>query len=482
MFDLSKEKAIRAVLTVGDGLPASMAVPAPSSVPTPASAMLLNLDGVLATLSGKELSLLASTPQTSSKLLDARGDLRRVCVVHLYGKEQTTAKRVEILCGPDGILLAQEMDSPAAKPDAAARVVKLDVERFRQVSLDWPRYRGSFEASAPVSASGAAVTGLFDKSLGTALSVSPGGVVELPKPLMPAPLLLDQKLLGERFLGGRRSTIPAAARLLSGEKMFVRVPRSYDPKRPIGLLVWINAGDDGHPPQVFSKALDELGIACVGIANVGNDRPVADRYQLALDAVFAASTRLHVDPRRVYVTGISGGGRVSSMLAACFPDYFTGAVPIVGLSAYQRVPMGNSRYMPAGYEKPGEKRFSLFRTRRMAAITGGVDFNHSEIVAAAELMKKDGVQIRVFDYEKLGHQLPSADQFLEAITWADEPYQETVKKEEAAAKSLFEKYVQKRGAVPPTDEKGRAELVKVTEAGPWSEPAWKAVELLRGVK
>ncbi|MBC7773253.1 MAG: hypothetical protein H7210_12210 [Pyrinomonadaceae bacterium] len=479
IFDLPKEKAQRAMLTVGDVLPASFAG-AGSSPSSPTSTMLLNLEGVLASLNSKELAQLASSPQANSKMLDARGELRRVCVVHLFGKDKDAAKRVEILCGPDGIILARELEPISGKPGVSPRVVKLDAERYRQASLEWPRYRGAFETNAPAEGAVSLPTrpGLTDESFGPPLVVVPGVTVELPSPRMPAPMMLDQKLLGDRFLNGRRSNIPAADRLLSQEKMYLRVPRSYDPRHPVGLLVWINAGTEGRPPQVFNKALDELGIACVGIANVDNLRPVANRYQLALDAVFAASTRLHIDPRRVYITGISGGGRVSSMLGACFPDYFTGSIPIVGLSSYQRVPLGNSHYAPAGYERPGDKRFALFRSRRMAAITGGEDFNHSEIVMAAGEMKKDGVQIRVFDYEKLGHQLPSPEQFLQALTWTDAPYQELVKKDEASAKIILEKFIQKFGPGPARDDEARAELVKVTEVGPWGEAAWKAVELL----
>ena len=230
---------------------------------------------------------------------------------------------------------------------------------------------------------------------------------------------------------------------------------------------------------MFNKSLDELNIACVGIANVGNDRPVADRYQLALDALFAVSARVHIDPTRVYLAGISGGGRVSSMLLACFPDYFTGAVPIVGLSTYQKVPLGNSRFAPAGYERPDIKRFTLLKKRRIAAITGGEDFNHSEILAAADIMRGHGVNIRVFDFEKLGHQMPSADEFLGALKWVDQPWQDAWVKNTQAAGALLEKYKSKRGDIPPPDDKARAELYKVIDTAPWSDPAWEAASLIR---
>ena len=129
--------------------------------------------------------------------------------------------------------------------------------------------------------------------------------------------------LCERFLHGKSTTVPATKRVLDEELMYVRLPRGYSAKRPAGLLIWINAGIDGHIPDVFFPALDELGMVGVGIRKVENERPVADRYQLAFDAFATASKRFHIDPRRVYLTGISGGGRISSILAACFPDYFT---------------------------------------------------------------------------------------------------------------------------------------------------------------
>lgn len=460
VFELGRSKPTRAVITARDAYPADSLGGSP---------MLRELSGIIAELNARDTSLLAQAVLPGSKMVDARGTLFRVGVVHLIGKSESERKRVELLLSPDGVVLAQELDTDDGKETKQGRVVKLDSEKFRQASIEWSRYRGGFGGTHP---------GLrMDESKDAALAA--GIEAPLAAPLTPAPFFLDQKLLGDRFLSGRRSNIAGATRVLSAEKMTVRTPKEYDPARPAGLLVWINAGPQGSIPPMFVQAMDELNIACVGIENVGNDRAVAERYQLALDAVFAASARVHVDPRRVYVTGISGGGRVSSMMQACFADYFTGAVPIVGLSCYERVPLGNSRYAPAGYSKPREARFGLFKTRRMAAITGDQDFNHSEIESAASIMQKDGVRVRVFDYEKFGHQMPSPAQFLEAIKWVDEPYQQAIAKERESAEALLAKYIKKHGEAPATDAGGRAELVKVTEMAAWSEAAWRAVEWLR---
>ncbi|MGE4197310.1 MAG: hypothetical protein AB7G11_09335, partial [Phycisphaerales bacterium] len=347
VFDFEHAKAVSAFVTSGGSLPAQI----------DDGPMLQNLAGIIAELNARDLALLSQCVVPGSRMLDARGALTRIGVVHLLGRDDDQRKRVELLLSADGVVLAQEL---APAPDASnsrARVVKLDPEKFRQLSIDWARYRGSFgtpwrglEPSAGVSPTPPSGP----------TPPAPGAEAVLDPPPVPAPFFLDQKWLGDRFLSGRRSTIPGATRVLSKEKMFLRASRGYDPRRPAGLLVWINAADEGPTPPVFRAALDELNIVCVGIQNVGNDRPVADRYQLALDAIFSASAMLHVDPRRVYVSGISGGGRVSSMLQACFPDYFTGSVPIVGLSCYQPVPLGNSRFAPAGYSRPPGPRLALF--------------------------------------------------------------------------------------------------------------------------
>jgi hypothetical protein len=302
----------------------------------------------------------------------------------------------------------------------------------------------------------------------------------LSKPYVQAPFFLDQQTLGDRFLRGRQTDIKPVSRVLGDESMHIRLPRGYDAKRPAGLLVWVNAGREGEVPGVFNTALDELGLIAVGIDKVGNDRDVSDRYQLALDAVWTASTRFHVDRERVYLAGLSGGGSVVSMLAPCFPEYFAGSVPIVGMRSYFNVPVGNGKLVRAGYERPESKRWALTRTRRMGPITGEGDANGVVIRQAAKRMAEDGVPIRVFDFPELGHQMPSATQFAQALRWVDGPRSAALAKQAEAARAALDVYVRKFGSGAPANEKQRAELVRVTELGPWSEAAWEAVAMLRG--
>lgn len=447
-----KERPTRIVVTAGERL---------EKAPDFKSGMFAMTQGVIADLTGQPLAQLVTTPMPRTRLLDARGNLDRIGVAHLfYAKGEV--KRVELFYGNEGAFLAQEMEAP--EPGESPRVSKLDPERFRAAYMSWPRFRGELEPS---------------ESAAPAPSMTQGQELELERPYTQAPFYLDQETLGDRFLRGGKTRIEGVKRVLQEETMYVRLPRGYNPKRRAGLLVWISAAMNGHLPEVFTPALDELGIIGVGIRNVGNDREVADRFQLALDAVWTASRRYHVDPRRVYVTGLSGGGRVASRLVVCFADCFTGAVPIVGMDAYFNIPVGNGRRLPGMYKRPEGKIWTLSKKRRIGAITGENDPNGVGIREAARQMVIDGLQVRVFDYKRFAHQMPSASQFSEALSWVDEPYRTELAAEEQAARDALEKYRQKYGGGPPADEKQRDELAKVTEIGPWTDAAWEAVELLR---
>lgn len=448
-----RERPQRVVVTIGDHLDRPGA---------PTSEMVGLLDGVVADLTGAELAQFLGTPMPRTKLLDARGNLERLGVAHLIGK--TGVKRVELFAGNEGVFLAQEMEGE--KEGKSPRVAKLNPDRFRSLLLHWPRYRGAILAK--------------DSSEGTGNLVI-GKQFELEKPYLQGPFYLDSATLTERFMHGGKSQVTPVARVLQDETMYVRLPRGYDPKRPAGLLVWVSAEQAGGLPQVFEGALDELGIIGVGIKNVGNDREPAARFQLPIDAVWTVSRCYHIDPRRVYLTGISGGGRIVSRLLICFPDYFTGGVPIVGVDSYFNIPLGNGRYLPAWYRRPENKLWALVKKHHISVITGDRDMNAFEIRESAKQMNSDGLGVKVFDYKNFGHQMPSGAQFREALMWADEPYQQEHQKEEAAAKAALEKFLAKYGKRAPADDKQRAELVRVTEAGAWTDAAWEAVDLLRAV-
>lgn len=300
----------------------------------------------------------------------------------------------------------------------------------------------------------------------------------LPRPYRPSRIILDESTVRERLAGGRRTSLGPTERSLPDELIAVRTPEGGAEDRPLGLLVWVSATPEGTPPPHFFEVADELGLLIIGAADAGNARNRVDRYQLALDGVAMARRHWHIDDRRIYVTGISGGGRISSDLAACFPEVFTGSVPIVGIHTHRPVPLGDGRFIPAGYRQPEPARWRLFCQHRMAAVTGPLDFNYREIVNAVRILQRGGVPARLFEYEDMAHTLPTPERFAEALRWVDAPVREADAAGAAEAEELLARYLAKYGEVEIRTEGQHRMLEQVTSLAPWTEPAWAAARLL----
>jgi hypothetical protein len=132
------------------------------------------------------------------------------------------------------------------------------------------------------------------------------------------------------------------------------------------------------------------------------------------------------------------------------------------------------------YRRPEAKLWALAKRRRVGVITGDGDSNAAGIRESARIMAGDGMTVRVFDYKGMGHEMASAAQIREALAWVDEPYRKERERETRAARESLEKYIQRNGRRAPANDRDHAELVRVTELGPWTDAAWEAVVLLRG--
>lgn len=287
-------------------------------------------------------------------------------------------------------------------------------------------------------------------------------------------IVLDQPTLRRRLFRNPGNMAPLD-RNLAEERFFVRFPRKRDNRRPCGLLVWIHAIDDHEPPlQVIAPACDDLGLTIVSIADAGNSREVVDRLQLVLDVVATISARVPIDEHRIYASGVSGGGRCSSIVWGCFPDVFTGAVSIVGLDSYQETPTGTGQAWRQSYDRPSGVLLGMLRTHRMAGISGSNDGNYAEMKARLDLLSRDGQDVRLFEQAGMGHEMPTAETFAEAMRWVDEPARA------AATKAAEEGAEILRRAKAATGEARERLLTRAIEAAPWSQAAWEAMDLLRG--
>jgi hypothetical protein len=108
---------------------------------------------------------------------------------------------------------------------------------------------------------------------------------------------------------------------LSVEQYRAYVPPKYDGSEAYGLVVWINAGKTGRiPREPWIHVLDDHKLIWIGADDTGNERALSSRIRLAVDGMFNMTKKYKIDPNRIYVAGMSGGGRVSSMIAILYGD------------------------------------------------------------------------------------------------------------------------------------------------------------------
>ncbi|MFG0314148.1 MAG: prolyl oligopeptidase family serine peptidase, partial [Phycisphaerales bacterium] len=293
----------------------------------------------------------------------------------------------------------------------------------------------------------------------------------LPAPHAQSEIVLDRRTVRSRI----RSNFPTLSRTLGEETCHVRLPRDFDPRRASGVLVWISPTPSGRIPDVLGPACDELGLIAVGVDRNGNKREITDRLQNHLDSIETLAQRARIDRERIYLTGMSGGGRCSGILLLAFPDVFAGAVPIVGLDTYHNAPTGRrGQYWPSTVGKPAGKWMRLLRTRRIRSITGSADFNEPEMVVRTGLLQEDGCDAEIDVIEGMAHTMPNASQFERALDWVDEPRRESMNEAEQAADTLLSELEDR----DPTEIAVRRQLIEIMNTVPFTEQAWEAASRL----
>src|SRR5947209_3298871 len=150
---------------------------------------------------------------------------------------------------------------------------------------------------------------------------------------------------------------------LPKESFEIYIPDSYDGSMPYGLLVWISPSPSGKPMGQYREVLNRHRLIYIGANNSGNQRLVLARLGLAIDAAFNVTRRYAIDPDRVYVTGVSGGGRCASILGVIAPDIFRGGMYMIGSDFYRPLP-GDAAVSRVRRFREG---FAVRCTRRQAA-------------------------------------------------------------------------------------------------------------------
>ncbi len=207
------------------------------------------------------------------------------------------------------------------------------------------------------------------------------------------------------------------------EKFRIVVPKSYRHDAAAwGLFVWVDASPVPNIPSDWLPVLAEKKLLVVAANNSGNARALFDRCRMAIDAAHNMKQRFHVNPGRVYVSGASGGGRVSSMLGVAYADIFSGSFPMIGVNFYKPVSTGaaNKAWLPI-YEPDADILAQAKSKNRYVLLTGEKDFNREN----TQRVYKDGFQAEKFrnvlylEVPDLGHSRPSAEWFVKGLGFLD---------------------------------------------------------------
>lgn len=213
---------------------------------------------------------------------------------------------------------------------------------------------------------------------------------------------------------------------IAAEEFDVHVPADYDGSLPYGLIVYTNSGKGGGPGG-YRELLTRHRLIWVGATNVPNERNVVPRWGLSLDAVWNMAKLYRIDPRRIYASGTSGGGRCASMVAPTYADVFAGAIYLIGC---------NPPIFPPE-KQVGKPIRELALGNRYALMTGESDFNKPGTKSLFDSMRSQGFKhAEYFEQPGLAHSNPSAEWFEKALRFVDQPLIDEAKALVAQGKGL----------------------------------------------
>ncbi|MEO0475075.1 MAG: PHB depolymerase family esterase [Planctomycetota bacterium] len=216
------------------------------------------------------------------------------------------------------------------------------------------------------------------------------------------------------------------------------VPNDYDGSKAYGLLVFIHPNSNVSTNRLYGRSIQDVltkhNLIWVSYNKAGNEVMPNIRLGLALDAVHNLTQCYKIDDKRVYVSGLSGGGRMTCMAGIYYPQVFTGALPIVGTLYFRDVklpedpglralikpdpPKGVAAW-PRGLLKPSAKTLArMKRQQRWVLIAGETDYNMPQMRAHFEQgFERDGFEkARYLEIEGMGHTYPDAKWYDHALT------------------------------------------------------------------
>ena len=209
----------------------------------------------------------------------------------------------------------------------------------------------------------------------------------------------------------------------AAEEWDLFLPRDFDPKKPAGLIVYVSPAPNPDIPERYVELWNQHGLVVIGAYRSANEQPINRRAGLAVSAQLALRKHYAIDPRRVFVSGMSGGGRMSTRLGLMAPQYFKGVLAFCGADYYkgypvtQKTALGKREWqgrnwtaIPDGQQPSAAAVVQSRIETRFVLLSGPEDTarNHEDWESA---MKNDGFKTLLVMEPGLGHDFCSVESY-----------------------------------------------------------------------
>ncbi len=186
----------------------------------------------------------------------------------------------------------------------------------------------------------------------------------------------------------------------------VNVPENYKPDSPAGVVVYISPSNSGAMPWRWKSVMEENNLIWIAANQSGNKVNPRLRVSYSLLAPVFIDKYYNIDVNRIYVAGLSGGGRVASIVAPEYSALFRGAIYICGVNRMR---------------KEFSASLAASDAHRFVFLTGENDFNRKETKNVYSAYRRAGVENSLYlEIRKMGHENPDARGFAKAIAYLDD--------------------------------------------------------------
>ncbi len=201
------------------------------------------------------------------------------------------------------------------------------------------------------------------------------------------------------------ATILPADHIVHWQILAPDIAAASDDTQALGTIIFVSPNHSGAPSKEWIEVLQRRNLIYVGADEFGNSKPTAQRLLAALMGLALVQRDFRIDAKRIYIAGMSGGGRVASQAITRFPQLFSGALYIVGADFWT------------------DRERALIPeiiSKRYVFLTGSEDFNRRDTRRVYEKYRSAGARtVLLMDLPDYGHENPNAAQLDQALQFLD---------------------------------------------------------------